>query len=339
MSTQILSEFGSVDYEVGIKVSARAIRKARRKQCLYRIGMTEKLPKNRGNQVNFDVWDNLAPATAPLMPSVSPTGAKQSATDVVAQLEIYGNWAPFNKHIQLTYEDNYTRRLVDNLAFNMADSLETVNVHFLKKGTSSFLSNAESARTDIDKVFTLETLRDAIGDLEANNAEPIQEMLTIKPNIDAVGIEEAYFAFVHSHLERVVRDLPGFVHASRYPDSMKQRMPQEIGSVENVRFIRFNYLTPWAGAGDTAPAGIRTTAGGKADVYPVLIFAKDAFGVTTLESTEHSKVMIATPQVNGSSDQLGQRGSAGWLTYHAISIIDNDKMTRIESAAPKGTAV
>lgn len=337
MSTEILSEFGSVDYEVGVKVSARAIRKARRKQCLYRIGMKETLPKNRGNQVNFDVWDNLAPATAPLMPSVTPTGAKQTSTDVLATLEIYGNWAPMNRHIQLTYEDNYSRRLVDNLAYNMADSIETLNVHYLKKGASAFLSNAESARTDIDKVFTLDTLRDAIGDLEAKNAEPIWEMIPTKPNIDAVGIEEAYFAFVHSHLERVIRDLPGFVPAARYPDAMKEKMPLEIGSVENVRFVRFNYLTPWEGAGNSSvPAGIRAT-GGAVDVYPVLIFAKDAFGITALESTQHSKVMIANPTVNGSSDQLGQRGSAGWLTYHAISIIDDDKMCRIETAAPKGT--
>jgi len=337
MSTEILSEFGSVDYEVGVKVSARAIRKARRKQALYRIGLKETLPKNRGNQVNFDVWDNLAPATAPLMPSVTPTGAKQTSTDVLATLEIFGNWAPMNRHIQLTYEDNYSRRLVDNLAYNMADSIETINVHHLKKGTSVFMSNADTVRTDIDKVFTLDTLRDAIADLEAKNAEPIWEMIPTKPNVDAVGIEEAYFAFVHSHLERAVRDLAGFVPAARYPDAMKERMPLEIGSVENVRFVRYNYLTPWAAAGASA-TNVRNT-GGTVDVYPILIFAKDAFGTTCLESTQHSKVMIANPQVNGSSDQLGQRGSAGWLTYHAISIIDNDKMCRIETAAPKAVAV
>jgi len=313
------------------------IYKARQKMSLYRIAMKETLDKNMGNQVNFQVWENLAAATSPMLPSVTPQGSNIQATDILATLEIYGNWVPMNRHVMNTLEDNYLQRGQNVMAYNMKDTFETIDAYALKQGSEVVYSNADTVRTDVDKAMTLETLRDAVSYLEANNAEPITELIPTRPNIEAVGIEEAYFGFCHSHMERVVRGLTGFVPAARYPDTM-ERLPNEIGSVENVRFIRSNYFTPWADGGASVSGGFKSTSGSLADVYPVVIFAKDAFGVSDLAGTEFNKLMVANPRTLGGVDPLGQRGSIGWCGCHAISIIDNDRMVRIESAAPISSA-
>jgi N4-gp56 family major capsid protein len=65
-------------------------------------------------------------------------------------------------------------------------------------------------------------------------------------------------------------------------------------------------------------------------VYPVLILARDAFGVVRLQGKEAVQVMVLNAGTPRGGDELAQRGSVGWKTYYAAVRLNEAWMARLE---------
>jgi N4-gp56 family major capsid protein len=78
-----------------------------------------------------------------------------------------------------------------------------------------------------------------------------------------------------------------------------------------------------------------STAGVKADVYPVLYLADNAFGVVPLKGASALTPMVLNPGKISDSDKLGQRGHVGWKTYFAAVMLNQAWCVRVECAAPE----
>jgi len=333
-----ISEFGTITDQVGIKASVKTLYEARKRMLFYRFGMEEDMPKHQSTTLNFRRWMNIDPVTAPIQGSTTPDPATQSYKDVTVTLRQYGIWVPQPSYIADTISDPVLTRAINALGYNMKTCYETIAFNTLRMGAAVFYPDGT---TTLDRAFvgtgagkgvvTLNLIRSVIEYFEGKNVEPITELIQAKTSVGTEPVEDAYIFVCHSDLARSIRDVPGFQPYSEYP-TQGSILPGELGRVENARFVRHNFCVPWKGAG-AAELTVKNTAG-KADVYPILVFGKEAFGVSKLKGSEFNKVLVANAEVTA-SDPLGQRGTAGWTGWSGIKILENDYMARLEVTSPK----
>jgi N4-gp56 family major capsid protein len=95
-------------------------------------------------------------------------------------------------------------------------------------------------------------------------------------------------------------------------------------------------IAPWVdtgGSATTATPDLRfTTANTACDVYPVLYFARDAFGIVPLKGKSSMTPMVVNPKP-AAGDPLAQRGTVGWKLWTATVILQELFMARLECAA------
>jgi N4-gp56 family major capsid protein len=123
--------------------------------------------------------------------------------------------------------------------------------------------------------------------------------------------------------------MTGYVNPKQY--GTVTPWENEIGSVEQVRYLQSTVFAPWTDAGGAAGA-MRSTSGTNADVYPVLYLARDAFGIVPLKGKDSLTPMVVNPSPSV-SDPLAQRGTIGWKAMTACVILNDAYMARLEVCA------
>ena len=117
---------------------------------------------------------------------------------------------------------------------------------------------------------------------------------------------------------------------------MTRVMDGEIGSIESIRFVLTDLFKPWleAGASGTTflSGGIEVSSAAQADVYPILVFAKDAYAIVPLQGANSVKPMVKNPGAPVQGDELGQRGFVSWKAWQATAILNDSWMARYEVA-------
>ncbi len=91
---------------------------------------------------------------------------------------------------------------------------------------------------------------------------------------------------------------------------------------------------PWelAGvSGSTYLAG-GVAATGKADVYPLLFTAQNAYGIVPLQGYNSITPMVVNPKPS-KTDPAGQIGWVSWKTYQTAAILNQNWFARLEGAA------
>lgn len=333
MANTQISSFGDVSDPVGVHMSQKVIYTTRKNMVYNRFAYEEEIPKGESTTLKFMTWGEFTATVAPLVQSVTPQGEDLAPGTTTATLQLFGKWTPLVKAVVDTVSCPILNNLVDRLAYNQRLSFETFDFYTYRLGSNVIYSGTANSRATVSQTVRIADIENAVAELEADNIEPITEMIHPVPDYGAVSVPECYIATCHSYVARSIRRMPGFQEPKDYADP-DQRLPMEIGKVDRVRFISHNVSVPWAGANGSV--GAATTAvkntGGYADVYPILIFGKDAIGMSKLAGTEFNKIMVVNPKPSP-GNELGLVGSAGWVGWHAAKILDQSKMIRIECAA------
>jgi len=295
---------------------------------LERFGQTYVLPKNKSTQAKFRRYDALPLATTPLVEGVSPTGTKPTVTDITATLAEYGDFIPFTEVIMDTHEDPVLKTYSELCMQQWSETVELLRWNVIKGGTNVGYSNG-SARTDVNTPLTLPAQRRATRALKRQRGKMINEQVSSSSNFRTEPVEAGFVGLVHSDVENDIRNMPGFIPTARYGPGPKY--PNEIGTVEDVRYIRSTLFIPFADGGG-AKGTMVSTSGTSADVYPVIYLAKDAYGIVPLKGSAAITLMVVNPKpVHG--DPLSQRGSVGWKTMQTTVILNDLWMYRLEVAA------
>jgi N4-gp56 family major capsid protein len=134
---------------------------------------------------------------------------------------------------------------------------------------------------------------------------------------------------VHSDAEGDVRDMFGFKAREDY--GSLPAMENEIGKVEDVRYVESQIIEPWADAGGTAGGAVLSTLGTSADVYPALYFARDAYAITALKGQFAITPMVVNRKPSD-SDPWAQRTHVTWKTMQGAIILNDEWMGRSEIA-------
>jgi N4-gp56 family major capsid protein len=295
---------------------------------IEKFGQVYVMPNRSTKVAKFRRYNALPLALTPLVEGVTPAGSRVTVTDVTATLEQHGDFVPFSDVIEDTHEDPFLQQLTEVLGEQAAQSVETLRYNKIKAGTNVFFANG-SVRTDVNTPLTLALQRKATRALKRQNAMQITSVVGSTPAFRTEPVEAAFIALVHPDVENDIRNITGFIPTKQY--GTVTPWANEIGAVEDVRYLRSTIFTSFPDAGGTAGAMISTT-GSNADVYPVLYIAKDAYGIVPLKGKDSLAIMVVNPKP-AVGDPLGQKGTAGWKTMQTSVILNDAWMVRAEVAA------
>lgn len=268
-------------------------------------------------------------ALTPLVEGVTPSGNRLASQDYTCELNQYGDFVTITDVVLDTHEDPVLREATEIISEQAAMTIETIRFNILKAGTNVFYANG-SQRSDVNTPISLTLQRQITTALNRQNAKKITSVVASTPDYNTKSVEAAYMAVCHPDLESDIRGMTGFKPVSDYGPHTSP-MEGEIGSVEQVRYLASTIIAPWADAGGTK-GSMRSTSGTNADVYPVLYFARDAFGIVPLKGKSAMTPMVVNPKP-APGDPLAQRGTVGWKLWTATVILQEAFMARLEAAA------
>ena len=222
------------------------------------------------------------------------------------------------------------------MAEQIAETIEVLRCNVLKAGTNVFYSGTATTRSTVNGTITRADLRKIVRTFNRNKARKISEIIGATAKISTQPVEAAFFAVCHTDLIPDIRGISGFVPTSQYSEHMKA-ITGEVGVVEDVRFVCTALIEPWLAAGtagttylanSTAPASATAC-----DVYPVLIFGKDAYAMVPLQGVKNAVQIAAVNPKPMVGDELGQKGFASWKRMDGTVILNQMWMARYEVGA------
>lgn len=299
---------------------------------LDKFGDMKPMPRNKSNVIKFRRPKVFTAADTPLEEGVTPSATQFGYEDVSATLKQYGQVVQITDVIEDTHEDPVLQDATQQCGDNIGRTIEALTYGVLKAGTNVFYANG-SARSSVNTAISLAKIRAVTRALEAQKADKITRVLDGSPNYSTMPVEPGYIAVCHTDVKSDIRDLEGFVPVAKY-GSRKMIHPREFGTVEDVRVICSADLNSIVDAGGTFDATITTvsTSGVSSDVYPILFFGKNAYGLVPLRGYSAVEPSVINPSTKTKDDPLGQRGYVGWKTWFVAVILNELWMARLEVA-------
>lgn len=271
-------------------------------------------------------------ALQPLVEGVTPEGGLLTNQDYTITLQEYGNFITITDVIEDTHTDPILQQATDALGEQAAVTVETLRFNVLKAGTNVWFQGNVASRTLVNGAISITDQRRVTTGLNRQNAKKISSVIGSTTDFNTKSVEASYMAICHPDLETDLRNMTGFKVVADYGPHTTP-FEGEIGSCEQVRYLTSTVFFPFADAATGASKGVfRSTSGTFSDVYPILIFARDAFGMVPLKGKSSMTPMVVNPKpVSG--DPLAQRGTVGWKLWHGTIILQDAFMARLEVCA------
>lgn len=296
---------------------------------LGKFGLTKPMPRNKADNMKFRRPVPFAAATTPLSEGVTPAAQQMQYEDVPVTMAQYGSWVKITDKVYDLAEDPVLRDATELCGEQAGETKEMLLYGVLKAGTNVAYANG-TQRTDVNTAISLNLVQGATRMLNAQRAKKVTQMLASSPNYATKAIEGGFIAFCHTDCDRDIRALAGFTPVASY-GSRQPLCPEELGSVETVRFITSPLLTPWADGGG-AKGTMKSTTGVNADVYPVIVIGKNSYGHVPLKGKEAIVPKVVNPDNADKTDPLGQWGFVSWKMWDASVILNQLWMIRLEVA-------
>lgn len=281
------------------------------------------IPRKAGTAtIKFRRYGNLSAATTALSEGVTPTGSSLSVTDITATIAQYGDFVTITDVLDYESEDPILMETAEILGDQMGDTLDQITRDILAAGTSvSYAGSGSTQRSHVNTgdVITDTLIKKAVRTLKNNKAKRITRMVNAETGINTTPLNAAFVGIVHPNTTYDLKGVTGWVPVEKYA-STKKIMDDEVGAVDEVRFV------------ETTNAKVFTAAGESSnDVYATIIFGAEAYG-TSRVSGEAVKNIVKPLGSAGTDDPLDQRATSGWKVTFVAKILNNDFITRIEHA-------
>lgn len=294
----------------------RALEFALRAQPMFRM-VADKRPVQQsmpGSSVVFELYQDLAQAITPLNELVDPDAvAAGNPTQVTVTLNEYGNSILISNKLDLFSFTDVTAGLVNQVAWNLVDSVDTVVRNVISGGTNYIRDNGASgfvyngAQTTVGTTaadtFSSAAVRLAVAKLRTNKVHPNKGSF--------------YTAYIHPEVSHDLRAETGAAawrdpHVYSAADNI---WAGEIGEYEGAVFIETPRTRVQVNAG----------AGGTVDVYDTYFTGQQALAEAVAEEFH----TVRGPVVDKLTrfQPLGWYGVAGWSIYRQESLI------RVESSS------
>jgi len=258
-----------------------------------------------GSSVVFSIYSDLAQATSTLTESLDVSSiALGNPNQVTVTLQEYGSAVTTTKKLNLTSFNDVDAALADIIAYNAADSIDSVVASVLTAGTNVIYAGTATTTAGITATqkITVQDIREAVTELRTNKALP--------------RIGELYAGYLHPRQTADLRaetGTGGFQELTKYVD----RTPFVAGAVGVIEgaFIVETPRVPYATNGTT-------------NVYKAVIAGREALA----EAQGQDISTIIGPQI----DALRRYHTIGWYYFGGWSLLRQAAIYRVESAATNG---
>jgi N4-gp56 family major capsid protein len=296
---------------------------------IQKFGMMKALPANTAQSAKFRRPIPYPAATTPLVEGVTPSPLKAQYEDVLVNMKQWGGFVEITDVVLDQTEDPVLSDQMMLLGQQAAITTEQVTFGIVTAGTSVFYTNGV-ARSSVNTTLSVSKQRAVTRFLMAQKAMRISSVMGGSVMYSTQPIEQAWIAVGHTDLDNDIRNLAGFIPTAKYGQRALVS-DYEVGSVEQLRYILTPELAPFADAGG-AKGSMMSTTGTNADVYPLIILGKEAFGCVPLKGKGSLTPSVVNPKP-APGDPLGQRGTVGWKAYFNAIILNQQWMARTETAA------
>ena len=300
------------------------------------FGKQAVINRNKGNHKYFRRYVDLPIRTGVLEGGVNPEGEDPQFEDVLCQLVKFGAWVRFASEIFLMDPNRIDQRTQKTLNKQAHETMETYDYKHLVAGTNVIYSDGTSrgeVASTVDQSI-LELLESVFDD---GRAETFTELEPAGYAYGSQSVEPAFMVLANPHMKADLRHLPGFKLVGDYGALNTRVNKNEFGQWGPFKFLMSILYTPFAGAGVTSSNTALRRTGGKCDVYPLIAFGIESFGIIKFAGFDDVKVMSGVPK-STTADPLGVQGFISWFTYHDICITNEDWLCRIEVACSRQRA-
>lgn len=297
-----------------------------------KFGQAYPLPTKSTKTAKFRRFESLDATPNELTEGVTPTAQTFSVTDIEATVHQYGNLVTMTDVLLDTNDSPVMEQVTQIVGEQAAETVENMRIGVLLGGSNVEYANGE-ARSDVNTPITLPLQRRITRKLKNQKARFLTDSIKSTPRFYTESISPCFVAVCHPDCEADIRSMPHFQDVKDYGNTSPWE--NEIGAVEGVRYLFTTLMKSWPNAGGTkmnaAGDTMVSTAGAKADVYPILFLAKDAYGLVPLKGAESLTPVIINPS-HTESDPLAQRAHVAWKTMQTCVILNQAWMVRAEVA-------
>jgi len=329
---------GDIGYRSTGEVKKRLLKRGNYKLVAAKFGQAFTQGKHTTLTAKWRRYENFPTAEAPLQEGITPPGRKLAKTDVTSTLAQYGDWAELTDLVFDTHEDDVPKETVNLCGDQMGETVEVITIATLKSGSNVFYANNAGSRAAVNSPPLAGDFKRIERSLAKNKAELITSMIKASQNISTEPIAPGFIAMGHTDLKADIEGMEGFVPVRNYADSGKMIHPTEVGSLGAFRFLLTPLFEPWLLAATSSSGTTYLSSGdipssaGYPDVYPLIIVAKDSYGVIRLQGLDAVKPAVVYPKpVVG--DELGQKGFVSWKIYYTSVILNSAWCARYEVCA------
>ncbi len=263
-----------------------------------------------GSSVVFSIYSDLSAATSTLTETLDVSSiALGNPSQVTVTLNEYGSAVTTTKKLNLTSFNDVDAALADIIAYNAADSIDSVVATVLTGGTNVIYGGNATTTNTIDAADTISVadIRNAVTELRTNKALP--------------RLGELYAAYLHPRQAADLRaesGTGGFQDIVKYTDNVsKTIIPGSVGVIEGA-FVVETPRVPFA-ANTNSPA---------VNVYKAVVAGREALA----EAMGQNISTVIGPEI----DALRRFRTIGWYYMGGFNRLREAALYRIESAATNG---
>lgn len=330
MST--FTTYGDVSPRVGIVAVAKMLARIEPILVLEKFAMVTPLPKNKGETIKWRRIRPLAVSTTNLTEGVTPAASQLQYDDITTAIGEFGGYIAITDKIADLHEDRVLDDAMTALADQSASTKEMIIWGVLRGGTQVLYSNGAS-RAVVNTPIDLDLVRAAVQTLKRNHARKVTERLSASDKIATEPVNSSFVAVASVDTERDWREMNSFVPVEKYGTLKPLNDEWEIGKVEEVRVILSPQLTPFYASGSATIQGMISQGGVNVDVYPVIIFGKEAYGTVPLKGVSAVEMAVMNPKMGTPGDPLGQRGFVAWKMWYQAVRLNEQWLVRLECGA------
>ena len=323
---------GTLSTMANVYVVAKMLIRALPYLVFEKFGQAYPLPTKSTKTAKFRRFESLDATPTELTEGVTPTAQTFTVTDIEATVHQYGNLVTMTDVLLDTNDSPVMEQVTQIVGEQAAETVENMRIGVLLGGTNVEYANGAS-RAEVNTPISLPLQRRITRKLKHQKARMITDSIKSTPRFYTESVAPCFVAVCHPDCEADIRSMPHFIDVKDYGNAGPWE--NEIGAVEGVRYLFTTLMKSWpnAGGNKTNAAGdtMVSTSGTKADVYPILFLAKDAYGLVPLKGAESLTPVIINPS-HTESDPLAQRAHVAWKTMQTCVILNQAWMVRAEVA-------
>jgi N4-gp56 family major capsid protein len=283
---------------------------ARDKLVHRQFGKTYTLPKGGGLTMEWRKPNTLPVATTPLVEGVAPTEDTFGYTSLTVTIAQYGAFVKGSDIVTQVTLDPLLDNITEEQGVQAGLTIETIDRDALSTGTTVRYAGGVAGRANV-----------AAGN-KLTSAEIVIAVRTLLVNKAAPVSGGDYAAIIHPFTWADLIQDTSIVAALNAGSTTggNKLFDGELVRYMGVRFVESTMAKVFTGAGS-----------GGINVYSTLFFGKNAYGVLELEGMGMETIFHPKGSA-GAADPLNLLWTHGWKVTHAIKILQDLFMLRLEHA-------